>query len=123
MKIFIIAALLLSSTMCTTKQPEINNTPTGENSVAEKNKQLVNRVFKELINDCNVAAVNELYITDVVDHSAWEGQEKGREGFKKTVQEFNDMFPDLKVSMEEVIASGDIVATRETWKGTHTKAG
>lgn len=47
-----------------------------------------------------------------------EGQQQGREGFKKAVTEFLGKFSKLEVKPEEIIAEGDMIATREVWKVT-----
>jgi len=78
-----------------------------------------------LINKRNLSAIDESYSTNIIDHSPFEGEAPGIEGFMKTVKEFIDMFSDLIVLVVDTIAQGDKVTTRETWKGTHatTKKG
>jgi predicted ester cyclase len=43
-----------------------------------------------------------------------------REGDKQMVLAFYAGFPDLRPTIEEQVAEGDRVATRVTWRGTHT---
>ena len=50
---------------------------------------------------------------NIFDHSAFEGQQQGRKGFKKAVTEFLGMFSTLEISTHDIIAEGDMVATRE----------
>lgn len=104
---------------CTSKNENVNDISNDATTVLEKNKQIAASVFEQLINKRNVSAVDELYATDMIDHSPFEGEQPGIEGFKKTVKEFIDMFPDLKVTLLDTLAQGDKIATRETWKGTH----
>lgn len=106
-------------TACTSKQQENNGSAFDEAAVLDKNKNIVNNVFKELINERNLSAIDELYAKDMVDHSPFEGDSPGIGGFRKSVKDFIAMYPDLKVNIEDIIASGDKVATRESWKGTH----
>jgi len=80
----------------------------------EENKALIRRVFEEVLNQRNVAVIDEAFAPDSVDHSAWEGQAPGPAGVKEAVSGVLDMFPDLRVTIESVIGEGDHVATRET---------
>jgi len=85
----------------------------------EENKKIIERVFEELINQKKVENIEVYYIPDVVDHSAWPGQAPGREGLKQAVTDFHKSYRDLEVKVDEVIATGNKVVTRETWKGVN----
>ncbi len=113
------AILFFSVLACTSNKQETTDGKTDQSTVLEKNKNIVNRVFKELVNERNLSSIDELYVSGMVDHSPFEGDTPGIEGFRKSVKDFITMFPDLKVTVEDMIAEGDKVATRETWKGTH----
>jgi len=89
----------------------------------EENKALIRRVFEEVLNQRNVAVIDEAFAPDSVDHSAWEGQAPGPAGVKEAVSGVLDLFPDLRVTVESAIGEGDHVATRETWRGTHAPTG
>jgi predicted ester cyclase len=39
------------------------------------------------------------------------------------IDQFHAGFPDVYAAVEGVIAEGDLVATRVTWRGTHPPAG
>ena len=56
---------------------------------------------------------------DVVDHNPLPGQGPGLDGIKQLVGVYHAVFPDLSVSTDDVIASGDRVAVRWTAIGTH----
>lgn len=86
-------------------------------SITEKNKQLILELFQKVINEKNPSFIDDLYIPDVVDHSAFPGQALGTEGIKNAVQDFLETFTDLEATVEDVIAEDDKVVTRETWKG------
>jgi predicted ester cyclase len=89
----------------------------------EENKALIRRAFEEALNRRNVAVIDELFATSFVDHSAWPGQAAGPAGTKQGVAEILASFPDLHVTIETLVAEGDQVATRETWRGTHAPTG
>ena len=101
------------------QRPNVNNAKTDDKAIQEKNKNIVKSVFTELINKRNGSDIDELYDQKMVDHDAWEGQEPGIEGFKKSVKDFIAMLPDLQVTVDNMIVAGDMIATKDSWKGTH----
>ena len=88
------------------------------NNNTEKNRELVKRVYTEIVNQRNYTLMDSFFAPNIFDHGAFEGQQQGREGFKKAVTEFLGMFSKLELKLETIIAEGDMVATRETWKVT-----
>ena len=89
----------------------------------DENKELILRLFREVFNQHAISAIDELYAPDVVDHSAFPGQAPGTEGIKFAIKGFFEIFSDLNVTVEDVIAQGDKLATRETWRGTQGPSG
>jgi len=81
----------------------------------EENKALARRIFEELINRRNLAAIDELLVADFVDHSAWENLAPGSAGTRAALERMYATFSELQVHVDDVIADGDRVATRETW--------
>lgn len=43
----------------------------------------------------------------------------GREGVKAFFSAMRGAFPDMQVTIEDMVAEGDRVAVRGTWRGTH----
>jgi ketosteroid isomerase-like protein len=87
--------------------------------ILERNKQLVQRLFKEVFNQRTLSVIDEIYAPDMVDHSAFPGQAPGTEGIKTAISGFFEIFSDFEVTVEDVVAEADRVVTRETWRGTH----
>jgi len=84
----------------------------------EENKAIIRRVIEEVWNKGDLAAVDEVMATDYVLHVP--GQEiKGPEGFKEYVTMARTAFPDFHMTIEDMVAEGDKVAFRFTWRGTH----
>ncbi len=54
----------------------------------EHNKQIVLRVFTDIVNNRDLSAIDELYNPNMVDHSAFPGQAPGAEGIKNAVKSF-----------------------------------
>lgn len=63
--------------------------------------------------------LDELIAPDLIDHNPTPDQAPGREGFKEWMTVATTAFPDLRGTVEDVIAEGDRVAARMTWHGTH----
>ena len=55
----------------------------------------------------------------MVDHAAPPGVALGVEGAKQAIGIYRTAFPDLKVTVEDIIAEGDKVSCRFTITGTH----
>ena len=85
---------------------------------AEENKTIMRRIF-EVFNTGNLAVADEVIAADVVDHQAPPGVAPGRAGFKQLITMFRTAFPDIQMTIEEIIAEGDRVVARSTMRGTH----
>ncbi len=85
---------------------------------AETNKKIIHRLFEEGMNRKNFSLIDEYVADNFVNHDL-PGAERGAAGFRKLVQGFMDGFPDMHIHMAEMIADGDLVATRGEWTGTH----
>ena len=118
MKLIPAAFLFLFFTACTPKTESTNTSTADPSNSTEKNRELVKRVYSDLVNPRNYALIDSFFAPTIFDHGALEGQQQGREGFKKAVTGFLGMFSKLEVKPEAIIADGDMVATRETWKVT-----
>lgn len=116
MKLLFAAILVILFGTCSPKQEQSNTANTVVASTTGKNKELIKRVYTELVSKQNYALVDSFFALNVFDHGALEGQQQGREGFKKAVTEFLGMFSQIEVKQEGMLADGDKVATRETWK-------
>lgn len=87
--------------------------------MSDENKAIVRRTMEECFNNGNLGVADELVTADYVDHAAPPGFPGGPEGFKQLVGMYRQAFPDLRVTIEEVIAEGDKVVTRWVATGTH----
>jgi len=71
----------------------------------------------EAINTGNVSLLEKFVAPDYIEHS--EGY-RGVEPFQQQVTAFRAAFPDLHVSIDELLTDGDRFASRTTVTGTHT---
>jgi steroid delta-isomerase-like uncharacterized protein len=91
-------------------------------SSLEANKQLAHRWFEEVWNQQSEAAIDALFAPEGKSHGFPDAQSvlAGPEAFKAIHRNFCGAFPDLHVTVHEVIAEGDKVAIRWTVDMTHT---
>jgi steroid delta-isomerase-like uncharacterized protein len=83
---------------------------------AEENKALARRAWETLADNPDV--LDEVYAPDVVWHEP-DQEIRGLEQAKQFVSTYETAFPDMNVTVEDVIAEGDKVVTRVTLRGTH----
>jgi steroid delta-isomerase-like uncharacterized protein len=88
--------------------------------MAADNKAIVRRYIQEAFNGGNLGIVDELIASNFVDHAGTPGLAPGREGQKQFVAMYRSAFPDLRTTIEDMVAEGDRVVTRWTARGTHS---
>ena len=88
----------------------------------EANKALVRQLIDAVWNTGTLAVVDELVAPEFVNHSAPPGTPPDREGFKQTAASTRTTFPDFHVTVEELVAEGDLVVAHFTARGTHQLA-
>jgi steroid delta-isomerase-like uncharacterized protein len=84
--------------------------------LTEDNKALIRRFYEEVFNKRNMAAINDFYAPD---HTLPPGLPVGPEGTKQAIAMTLAGFPDLHITIEDMIADQDKVVTRFTTHGTH----
>ena len=85
----------------------------------EQLKLLAKRFYEEVLNRGDVLAIDELVADDFVEHEGLPGIPAGREGLRAWVMLLRGAFPDLVVTVEQMIAAGDEVWVHMTIRGTH----
>ena len=91
-------------------------TQTGDH---EANRVIVRRIYEEGLNAGDFALLDQLIDEHLVDHSLFGGG-TGPETFKQRFRAVRAAFPDVNLTIEEGIATGDMVASRWTMRGTHS---
>jgi len=77
------------------------------------------RRLYDLINAGDVDGFGDLLADDFVDHEELPGLEPGKDGVKGFFRMYIAAFPDLHMSLEDVLPSGDKVVARVRATGTH----
>ena len=84
-------------------------------------ESLIRRWFEEVWNKKRPEAIDEMFGEKCVAHGLDEGgaERVGPEGFKPFHATFCGAFPDLHITVEEVLVDGDRTAARFSGFGTH----
>ena len=85
----------------------------------EENKALVSRFYEEVFNKKNLASIDEFVDSQIVEHDLPPGLPVGSEGTRLFIGMYLAAFPDLHLTVEDIIAEGNEVTARFTIRGTH----
>ena len=85
----------------------------------EENKAIARRFIEEVWHQKNLTVIDEIFATDYVYHMAGMPDIRGPEGFKQMVVMYLTAFTNIQWTIEALIAEGDMVAIRLTFRGTH----
>lgn len=89
----------------------------------EQNKALIRRFYEEVWNRGNLDVAYEVFAADYERHDLRPGNPlSGPEGQKQIASDFRSAFPDLHMTVDVMIAEGDMVVARWTTEGTNTGA-
>jgi steroid delta-isomerase-like uncharacterized protein len=83
------------------------------------NKQLLRRFFEELFNRGDLRVADEIVSATYINHNPVPGETPGREGLKAYVSNLRIAFPDIRFTIEDLLADEDKVITRWSARGTH----
>jgi hypothetical protein len=89
--------------------------------MSEENKKLVRRWFEEVWNQQNEEAIDAMFASGGKAYGFPEPHSVlvGPESFKEIHRFFLGAFPDLRITVQEIITEGDKVAVRWTATMTH----
>lgn len=90
----------------------------------EHNKELVRRYFEEVYNGRNLDLVDDLLADDFgrTNPAQPHTNQPGNDDDAQRVRAWFDDFPDLTLTVDDLIAEHDRVAVRLTWRGTQAGA-
>lgn len=86
----------------------------------EQNKAIFRAIPEKVVNTGNLDAADHYFAQDFVDHMTPAGLPNGLAGFKAYVTRLRGAFPDLRFTVEDVVAEGETVVVRATARGTMT---
>ena len=85
----------------------------------EENKAIIRRAVEETWHKRNLDVIDELYATDFVNHDSGAPDVRDLVTYKGFIAAARTGLPDFHVTIEDMIAEGDKVASRWTARGTH----
>ena len=83
------------------------------------NRALVRRFIEDFWAGGDLSRVEEFLAQHYVEHNLLPGQEPGLEGYKRRFLALRAAFPDVHITIDDVLAEGDRVMARVTIEGTH----
>jgi steroid delta-isomerase-like uncharacterized protein len=95
--------------------------PAPDGSIQARNKAVAMRVFDEIFNQGKFQVADEIYAVDFRNHGLHQSVDLKTD--QDAVHAEKKAFPDLRMSVQEMVAEGDKVAVLWTFSGTHTGSG
>ncbi len=88
--------------------------------MSEQNKAIVRRLFEELWNKGNLSVADQLFSPNYAHHDpSTPDFGRGPESERKRATLYRTAFPDLQLTIEDIIAEGQTVMARWSCRGTH----
>src|SRR4051812_33938620 len=91
-----------------------------DQATQQANKALIRRVFEEVIRAGDATAMRDLMAPDFLDHDPLPGQPAGAAGGEYVVSTMHTAHPDLRFTIDDLLAEADRVTIRWTLRGTST---
>jgi steroid delta-isomerase-like uncharacterized protein len=86
--------------------------------MAVQNKQIARR-FLAAFAAADTATLEQIVAPDLVDHNPLPGQKPGRDGLIEAVRQYRTAFPDMKLTIESLMAEDELVAVTGKVVGTN----
>ena len=87
--------------------------------MSKENKALAKRIVQEIWNKGNLEFADEIVAPNYADNVAGDGSPIGPDGFKQAVVGIRSAFPDIYITIDDMISEDDKVALIWTFTGTH----
>jgi predicted ester cyclase len=79
--------------------------------------------FDDFVNNRKAEVIRSNMTPEFLDHDGPGGEPTGVEGDEQMMRAMYALFPDLRITIDEMIAERDRVVCRNRWHGTNTKTG
>jgi predicted SnoaL-like aldol condensation-catalyzing enzyme len=89
--------------------------------IAERNKQVIWKLYEEVFCGHNLSVVDRYIHDDYIQHNPHAAQ--GKTGFIEFHKIFFQAIPDVRTTINMMVAEGDLVFVYSTYTGTHTGNG
>lgn len=94
----------------------------GGNATEQQNIDRTKEFMEKVFNNFDTAVIDQYIAADFVEHNPSPGQPPGVAGLRKFLADWRTAFPDMKMTIDDIFASGDKVVMRSTMTGTNTGA-
>ena len=84
-----------------------------------ESRELILRIFDEVINQGRMESLDELFTEDYVDHGPM-GDMVGRDTFRQLVEQWRAAVPDVHCRVENIVSDGELAGWTVHTTGTHT---
>ncbi len=81
-------------------------------------KRFVTEHFEEFVNHRNASVIRTNMTADFYDHDGPGGKPTGVDGDERMMLAMYGSMPDLRITIEDMVAEGDKVACRNIWRWT-----
>ena len=81
-------------------------------------KQRVVDHFDDFVNKRNASVIHKNMSSSFYDHDGPGGKPTGIDGDEKMMLKMYELMPDLRITIEDIIAEGDRVVCRNIWRWT-----
>jgi steroid delta-isomerase-like uncharacterized protein len=85
----------------------------------EKQKAVIRLYIEELWNNRRFELIDTVLAPDLLAHNPDGTKIRGNQRFREVIPRIHKAFPDLHLTIEDMITEGDKVACRLTLEGTH----
>jgi predicted ester cyclase len=104
---------------------QINYEQSGTGMSLEEMKTFIRDHFEQFVNRKNLDIADVNFAPDFVDHGADvpQGTPPGPTGAKQYVGNALKRFPDMRVTIEDIVAEQDRVVVRNVWRATDPQTG
>ena len=89
----------------------------------EQMKRFVRNHFEEFVNKRNAAVIHTNMTPDFYDHNGPDGKPTGIAGDEQMMLAMYNSMPDLRISIQDMVAEGDKVVSRNIWRWTDISSG
>jgi predicted ester cyclase len=95
--------------------------PAAAGELEQKNKAVARTALEEILGHGRIDENQALYAPGYVSHGG--SRDVGRVQDRETVKGWRQAFPDLRLTIDKIVAEGDLVAVRFLAEGTNTGSG
>lgn len=93
------------------------------NLTTDEMKAKVRSHFEDFVNNRKAEVIRTNMTPDFFDHDGPGGKPTDASGDEKMMRQMHSTMPDLHLTIEEMIAEGDRVVCRNTWRWTDSQSG